>query len=355
MINFSPKFTDKIQSSFVEESIVAGRLSTEYDFDGAKTVKVLTPVTIPMSDYDRAATTNRYGTPAEMQDIVQDLTLTQDKSFAMTIDKGNYEDQAFLKKAAKMLTLQVSERAIPEMDTYILKNLALKAGQVASNQTSCTRSNICGFISQATQSMDDAEVPQNDRTLFVSSVIYAMLKHSDEFLAVESVARDAIRRGVVGRYDNMEVVKVPAKRWPANVNFMIAHKNSAIAPVKLSETHIHTNPPGISGSLLEGRQYYDLFVFGAKCDGVYVNVDTSTGKGKVCAAPSINVATGAITCSTAGAIIVFTTDGTDPRYSADAKTGTQSDVTAPGTVIKAYAFLNETGAYPSGVTAINKT
>lgn len=354
MINFSPKFTDKIQSSFVEESIVAGRLSTEYDFAGAKTVKVLTPLTIPMSDYNRSAATNRYGTPAEMQDIVQELTLTQDKSFAMTIDKGNYEDQAFLKKAAKMLILQVSERAIPEMDTYILCNLAQKAGRVVANVTACTRSNICGFISDATQSLDDAEVPQNDRTLFVSSSIYALLKHSDEFMAVESVARDAIRRGVVGRYDNMDVVKVPAKRWPKHINFMVVHKSAAIAPVKLSETHIHTNPPGISGNLLEGRQYYDLFVFGIKCDGVYVSVDSAAEKGTVCAAPSINATTGAITCATPGALIRFTTNGTDPRYSPDAKTGTQSDVTASGTVIKAYAFGSAEGTYPSPVTVVTK-
>ncbi len=355
MIHFSPKFTDKIQSSFVEESIVAGRLSTDYDFAGAKTVKVLTPLTIPMSDYDRTATANRYGTPAEMQDIVQELTLSQDKSFAMTIDKGNYEDQAFLKKAAKMLTLQVSERAIPEMDTYILANLAQKAGKVVGSSAACTKDNICDRISEATQALDDAEVPQNDRTLFVSSTLYAMLKHSAEFLAVESVARDAIRRGVVGRYDNMDVVKVPQKRWPAYVNFMVVHKSAAIAPVKLSETHIHTNPPGLSGNLLEGRQYYDLFVFGVKCDGVYVNVDTASGKGKLCAKPSINAGTGAITCSTSGAIIKFTTDGTDPRYSANAKTGTQSDVVVPGTVIRAYAYKTEAGVYPSEVETVTKS
>lgn len=354
MIHFNAAFTDKIQSSFVEESIVAGRLSTEYDFSGAKTVKVLTPLTIPMSDYDRAATTNRYGAPAEMQDIVQELTLGQDKSFAMTIDKGNYQDQAFLKQASKMLLLQVKERAIPEMDTYILDSLARKAGTVVGSATALTKSSICEAISKATQCLDDAEVPQNDRTLFVSAAGYALLKHSDELVAVESLARDAIRRGVVGRYDNMDIVKVPAKRWPAHLNFMVVHKNAATAPVKLSETHIHQNPPGLSGSLLEGRQYYDLFVFGVKCEGIYVHVDTGASKGKVCAEPVINTGSGAITCATAGAVIKYTTDGSDPRYSPDAKTGTQSDITLAGTVIKAYAFLDEPGAYPSGVATAVK-
>lgn len=355
MTNFSPRFSEKIQSSFVEESIVAGRLSTDYDFAGTRTVKVLTPITVPMSDYNREAAANRYGTPSEMQDIVQELTLSQDKSFAMTIDKGNYDDQAFLKRAAKMLALQVSERAIPEMDTYILENLALKAGKIVGAATACSKSNIVELISEAVQHLDDAEVPQNDRTLFVSSAIYAMLKHSDEFMAVESLARDAIRRGVVGRYENMEVVKVPKKRWPAFVNFMVVHKNAAVAPVKLSETQIHNSPPGISGNLLEGRQYYDLFVFGVKCDGVYVHVDTGSGRGTVVANPAINAATGAITCATSGAVIKYTTDGTDPRYSPTAKTGSQSDVTAAGTVICAFASKESEGIYPSEVVKVIKT
>lgn len=122
----------------------------------------------------------------------------------------------------------------------------------------------------------------------------------------------------------------------------------------VEETHIHTNPPGISGNLLEGRQYYDLFVFGVKCDGVYVNVNTGSGKGTVCATPTVNATTGAISCTTAGAVLKFTTDGTDPRYSANAKTGTQSDVTVSGTVIKAFAFKNEAGVYPSGVVTATK-
>lgn len=349
MIHFNTTFTDKIQSCFVEESIVAGRLSTEYDFSGAKTVKVMTPLTIPMTDYDRTADTNRYGTPVEMQDMVQDLTLSQDKSFAMTIDKGNYEDQAFLKKAGKMLLLQISERAIPAMDTYILNKLAQQAGKVVGNATALTKSTVCAAISEATQYLDDAEVPQNDRTLFVSAATYALLKHSDELVNVEGLAREAIRRGVVGRYDNMDIVKVPKKRWPAYANFMVVHKNSAIAPVKLSETHIHQNPPGLSGSLLEGRQYYDLFVFGVKCDGVYLHVDIGSNKGSLCASPTVS-ASGAITCSTSGAVIKYTTDGTDPRYSPSAKTGSQSDVTASGTVVSAYAEKAGDGVYPSAVT-----
>ena len=354
MINFNEQLAKNLGTRFVAESVVAGKLSDEYDFSGAKTVKVLTPTTIEMTDYT-ASGDNRFGTPVEMQDVVQELTLSQDKAFALTVDKSNFDDQMFLKSAVKMLALQVSERAIPTMDTYILGKLAKNAGKVVGSSTAMSASNVCALISAATKALDDAEVPNNDRTLFLSAEGYSYLKHSAEFLAVESLARDALRRGIVGRYDNMEVVKVPSARWPKYLNFMIVHKYAAVAPVKISDSQIHENPPGISGSLIEGRQYYDCFVYGARCDGVYAHVDTGANKGTVVADPAITASSGAVSCSTSGATIKYTTDGTDPRYSPSAKTGTQSDVTSAGTVVKAYAYKDAEGFYPSAVVSATLT
>ena len=339
------KYSKKIQTAFTSESLVAGKLSTAYDFSGVKTVKITTPQTVPMGDYKREGT-NRYGEPTEMQDTVQELTLTQDKAFSLTIDKGNNADQNGVKEAGKMLALQLSERAVPTMDAYVFSALAQQAGKVVGNSTALSKNTICDRISEGTLYMDDAEVPQNNRTLFISNTAYKFLKHSDEFLGVDELGKAALAKGQVGRYDNMAVVKVPKGRWPANVNFMIVYKNSATAPVKLSDTKLHQDPPGISGNLLEGRQYYDCFVFGAKCDGVYVEVDTSSSKGTVVAAPSIAASTGAITCSTGGATIKFTTDGTDPRYSKSAQVGSAAG-TGKGIVVKAYAYKAD--AYPSEV------
>ncbi len=345
-VNLHDKYAKQIQTKFTSESLVAGRLSTEYSWAGAKTVKISTPVTVPMVDYNRTGI-NRYGTPTEMEDTVQELTLTQDKSFCMTIDKGNNADQSGIKPAGKMLSLQIAERAVPLMDTYVFKTLAEKAGKVVGNSTKLSKTTICERISEGTLHLDDAEVPADNRTLFLSAEAYKLLKHSDEFLGVESLGQKALAKGQVGLYDNMTVVKVVKSRWPANVNFMIVHKNAATAPVKLNDTKLHQDPPGISGNLLEGRQYYDCFVFGAKCDGVYVEVDTSSGAGQIVDTPVIAAATGAITCATSGATIVFTTDGTDPRYSNTAQTGSAAG-TGVGKVVRAYAY--KTGMYPSAVS-----
>ena len=343
-INLFTMHSDLTMNAFKRESLVAGKLCNDYDFSGAKTVKILTPLTVPMNEYQRSGA-NRYGNPTEMQDIIQELTLTQDRSFALTIDKGNDADQGYAKNAGKMLMLQIAERAVPEFDSYVLNKLATKAGIIAGNNTALTAENICDRISQATAQLDDMEVPAYDRILYISTQGYKLLKHSDEFMAVQELGRDALAKGVVGSYDNMEVIKVQAPRWPANVNFMIVLKNAATAPVKLSETKLHKDPPGISGHLLEGREYYDCFIFAPRAAGVYADVDTSSGKATVCATPSISSA-GAITSATEGVTIYYTTDGSDPRYSATAVQG--NSVSAPqGTVVKAYA--HKAGAFDSAV------
>lgn len=344
-INLHQKYAKQIQNKFVKESLIAGRLSTEYSWAGAKTVKVTTPITVPMVDYTRTGA-NRYGEPVEMQDSVQELTLTQDKSFALTIDKGNNSDQGGIKDAGKILSLQIAERAVPLLDTYVFNTLAHKAGNIFGSAEALSASNICDRISSGTVVLDNAEVPADNRTLFVSAEGYKMLKHSDEFLAVNDVAAKALAKGQVGTYDNMAVVKVPASRWPENVNFIIVHKDAATAPVKLNDTKFHQDPPGISGNLLEGRQYYDCFVFGAKCDGVYADVNTADGAATVLSAPAV-ATSGTITVGD-GETCYYTVDGSDPRYSSTALVGT-SAVGESGAVVK--AFVTKAGCFPSAVAS----
>lgn len=347
-INLHTKYAKEIQSKFTVESLINGHLSNEYSFSGVKTVRISTPVTVPMTDYTRRGS-NRYGTPTEMEDVVQELTLSQDKSFTLTIDKGNNLDQNGVKEAGKMLALQISEKAIPLMDKYSFERLSQLAGKINAESGALTKSTVCERITKGTTYMDDCEVPAYGRVLFVPSDTYAKLRLSEEFKSCDALMEKSLARGQVGTYDGMKVIKVPRSRWPENVNFMIVHKRAACAPVKLNDTKFHKDPPGISGALLEGRQYYDLFVFGAKCDGVYVDVNTASGAAVVCAEPSISSA-GAITSATEGVSFKYTTDGSDPRYSASAQIGNASDVTEAGTQVRAYAYKN--GAFPSAVTTV---
>ena len=67
----------------------------------------------------------------------------------------------------------------------------------------------------------------------------------------------------------MSVLKVPANRLPADFGFLVAHPVATVAPTKLESYNIHTNPPGINGSLIEGRIVYDCFTLDNKRSALY--------------------------------------------------------------------------------------
>lgn len=349
-INLHSKYSGRIAEVFQRESLIDGRLNDQYSFSGVRTVRISTPVTVELEDYKRSGT-QRYGEPKEMEDVVQELTMSQDKSFAMTIDKGNNSDQGQIKAAGKMLALEIKERVIPTKDRYTFAKLAREAGQIVANPTAIGKANVVERIQLATQALDDAEVPQTGRTLYVPAATYTAMKQAGMDLHTNDIPKEAFRKGVIGEVDGMPVVKVPKGRWPEHVNFLVVYKNSATAPSKISDTKLHKDPPGISGNLLEGRFYYDVFVLGAKADGIYVEVDTGSGKGQVLAAPTIAAATGAIS-GVSGAAYRYTTDGSDPRYSMSAQAGAAPACKA-GDVVKAVA--EKDGAYRSPVASVTIT
>lgn len=69
--------------------------------------------------------------------------------------------------------------------------------------------------------------------------------------------------------DGLNVVKIASNRLPEKFGFMIAHPVATVAPVKLAEYKIHLDPPFLSGSLVEGRIYYDAFVLENKAKAIY--------------------------------------------------------------------------------------
>lgn len=343
-INLATKYSSKIAEKFTKESYVKGNTSNEYDFIGVRSINIYTPVTVPLGNYDRTATANRFGTPVEMQDTVQEMTLTQEPSFSITIDKGNNLDQENTKGAMQMLGAQLREQVIPFMDKYAFASWVKKAGKIAGLSAAPTKSTIVSAIFDGAAALDEAACPDEDRILYIPTKYYNMLRLSSEFLAADSLAAKSLEKGVVGSIADMKAVKVHDCYFPENVYFLITYKKSVMLPNKIKTARVLTDVAGIDGAVLEGRNYFDAFVIGSRAGGVYAAVASS----KICADPAISAA-GAITCTTDNATLVYTTDGSDPRYSKSAKEGAAADVTTKGTVVKAYAYTD--ALYPSGVVS----
>lgn len=333
-INLATKYSDKIAEAFTHDSYVRGKTSNAYEFTGVKTLKVYTPVTVEEVDYNREGV-NRYGTPVEMQDTVQEMMMSQDKAFSLTIDKGNNKDQMNIKGAGKMMQMQLREKSVPNADKYALSQYVKFAGNVMTVSAKPTKSNIVSTIFDMGQLMDDAQVPEEHRYLYMTAELYKMVCISDEFVKLDSLGGKSIPRGVCGSIDNFSIVKVPERYLPNECFMLATYKGSVLMPYKIEDTKIHQDPPGISGSLLEGRHYYDAFVLGAKCDGVVACVLES----KKQAAPTLSISSHSVTPTSAGAEkILYTTDGSDPRYSDSAEVVSGAVKLTSGQTIRAVAF-----------------
>ena len=344
-VHLDSKYSKKIDQAFTLGSLVQNRLSRENDFVGAKTVRIHNINTVPLVDYDRTASGERYGTPTEVGDTVQELTMSQDKSFSGVIDKGNNLDQC-INKAGKFLGVQMSEAVIPAYDKYCFEQLCQKAGCIVGSAEAISKTNVIARLSAARAHLLNRKVPVKGRTLYVNTLVFNALVDTDQFKNLDKLGTKAVANGQVGEIFGAPVVEVPEELLPKGVNFILVHKRAACAPEKIHDAKTHIDPPGISGSLVEGRFYYDLFVYAHKADGVYVDVTTDSTM-KVLGKLTVAAAGGAISGEENGATVIYTTDGTDPRYSVTAQVG-KSPAGGKDVIVKAYQ--KKAGMFPSPVT-----
>ena len=115
-------------------------------------------------------------------------------------------------------------------------------------------------------------MPDDNRYIYLTSEMYKLVCTSDEFAGVDVLARQSIAKGVCGEVFGMNVVRVPKSYLPDNVYFLVTHKDAVLMPYKIADAKVHEDPVGVSGALIEGRHYYDAYVLGAKCGGVYALV-----------------------------------------------------------------------------------
>lgn len=132
-----------------------------------------------------------------------------------------------------------------------------------------TAANIYDEICKASALMDEKLVPEDGRVLVVTPETYRLLKKSSEIVLDTAVGEDMRLKGVISNLDGAAIQKIPASRLPSKFGFMLCHPIATVAPLKLEDYRIHADPPGISGSLVEGRVAYDAFVLKNKAAAIY--------------------------------------------------------------------------------------
>ena len=277
-IDLTTKFQPHTDEQFKAESKKSLLTNQDYDWTGAHTIKVYKISTSQMNDYDRKGTSgewSRYGAVASLEATTEELTLKKDRSFTFAIDELDEDEPAQQLAAASALARQNREVVIPEVDAYTYGVMATNAGTKPA-ELALTTENIYTEILNGSQALDDAEAPEAGRVLVVTPAVYALMKKCKDITMETNVGNELRLQGVIGILDGMNVQKIPANRLPAGFGFMIAHPCATVAPTKLEAYKIHKDPPGISGSLVEGRIVYDAFVLDNKVKAIYYQAQPTT-------------------------------------------------------------------------------
>ena len=159
-------------------------------------------------------------------------------------------------------------REIPEVDAYVYGVMTEGAGS-KPDALELTKANVYEEILKGSEVLDNAMVSETGRVLVVTPATYTLMKQCTDITMETDIGNDLRLKGVISMLDGMDVVRVPASRLPADFGFMIAHPCATVAPTKLESYKAHEDPPGISGSLVEGRITYDAFVLDNKTKAIY--------------------------------------------------------------------------------------
>lgn len=247
---------------------VVNKGGVRLDFNGKNSVTIYTVNTVPEVNYVRSGS-NRFGTLVELGTGQQTFTLSQDKSFTFSVDRGNLEDSQMVQEANKAVKRQIREVATLNIDVYTLAAahaVALTNSQGAT--AAVTTSNAYNKFLAQNDAMTDAKVPDTGRYCFMTPATYSLLKQDSTFRLACDTAYADLKKGIIGQVDGVTLVKVPTSYLPTNEVFLFIWEEVLIQPMKFNSVRILTDVQGIDGAVAEGRRYYDVFVPNNKAIGL---------------------------------------------------------------------------------------
>ena len=272
-VNYAAKYSQQVDERFKLGALTSSLVNYAFEWLGVSTVKVYSMPTAAMGDYTTEGA-SRYGTPEELGNEVQEMTLAKDRAFTFTIDKKSEDDTMGTMEAGAALRRHIDEVVIPEIDTYRISKLV--AGADAGNivkDTAVTKANAYEKFLAVQEILDNKKVPTGGRICICTPGYYNMLKLDEAFTKKGDMATQIAINGLVGEVDGVYFVKAPKSYFPEKVHFIITNPIVMPSPIKLAEYKIHDDAPGISGYLVEGRVRYDAFVLNKKKDAIGVCED----------------------------------------------------------------------------------
>ena len=269
-MNYTEKFAERIDERFYPTTVSHHATNNDYDFVGAKTIKITSINVGENKDYDRA---KGYGEAQQIGNELQELTMTKDRGFKIVLDKMDEEETKI--KAGEVLARQKREVTDPEVEKYRFGKMLDVVSASDTNKIVGEAGKEYEKFLDANMALDDANIPTVGRVAFVTPAFLKGLKLNDSFIKATEIAQNMLIRGQIGELDGVPIVKV-TKAWmedntaetTVKYDCLIAHKSATVAPIKLAEYKVITDSEDYSGTVFLGRFYHDCFILNNKKKGL---------------------------------------------------------------------------------------
>ena len=222
------------------------------------------------------------------------MTLSQDRGRSFQIDAMDNEetmDLAFGTLAGEFIRTKVA----PEVDAYTFAKISANAGTSANADITIGTTDVPGLVDTASKAMNESEVPEEGRILFISETAYGGLKA--KVTRTVNNAEGAINNEIES-YNGMRLIRVPQTRFYTAItqydgttagqtaggyigtastgypiNFIILHPTAILKVMKHVLPRIFAPEVNQSADAwkFDYRVYYDVFAYDNKVKGIYLH------------------------------------------------------------------------------------
>jgi hypothetical protein len=181
----------------------------------------------------------------------------------------------------------------PELDQYRFSRIysVINGSSVAGTnivEGTPTADTIFNDLDAGIELLDDAEVPRDNRILFISENSYRMMKNSGEIFKIKVVGQQSrILDRELESYDGHFIIRVPSSRFNTAftfgegsvtstgkaINFMLVHAPAIMAVIKRSVMRIWTPEENLDADAyrVAARTTHGADVYDNKVSGVYIH------------------------------------------------------------------------------------
>lgn len=286
-VNYATQFEKEIMQKYSRELLTADLTTQNVTFVGANKIKIPYVSVTGYKDHSRNGGFNR----GSVQNQFMEKTLSFDRDIEFFVDAMDVDETNQALSAANITNTFITEQDVPETDCYRLSKLHTDFTALGGTvtQDAVTAATILDKFDTLMEEMDEDEVPEEGRILYLTPHIYTMLKQAEKITRSLDVTRQASIDRHVRNLDEVKMVRVPSSRMKTvydftegykpgaaakQMNMILVHPKSVIAAqkhsyIKLWAEGSHTVGDGY---LYQNRKYGDLFLINNRLQGVKINL-----------------------------------------------------------------------------------